>query len=213
MDPLAQSPETQDFGMQSNPSPVQDGKPYFMGDHALIKFSSGEEGLGPETYWLVDKSNHTIRPFESHMALDAAFGDELKAALEGTVVVSPPQIDEDGEITDGVLADFTLLGPEYAIREDGTSEPLQFSSHQLRQRYGKPIDESTEDMATEVVDRFLGILKDNEPKTGIPASFVTGLRGDHKLMAYYISSLAYGGYTLGDLYGDILHRFNSSKDK
>ena len=195
---------------QANPTPIHDGNPYFMGDHALIRFSAGEEGLGPDTFWLVDKSNHTIRPFESHMAMDAVFGEDLKDALKNAMTVATPQVDGQGNIVEGVLSDFTLLSPEYAIKEDGTSKPLHFSTHQLRSRYGKPVNESLEQLATEAVDGFLGLLKTNEDKTNIPGTFINKLKSDHQLMAFYISSLAYGDYTLGDIYSDIHERFNDS---
>jgi hypothetical protein len=197
---------------QPNPNPVQDGKPYFMGGEALIRFSSGEEGFGPETYWLADQSNHTIRPFESHMALDAAFGDGLQEALQNAVTVTPPKIDSNGDIVDGVLEGFSILGPEYAIKEDGTSKHLDFSPHQLKSRYGKPINESVEGLATEVLDGFLGLLKNNEDKTDIPAAFINKLMEDQKLMAFYISALAYGEYTMGDIYSDVARRYHHSKN-
>ena len=210
MDPNQLQPDQmnpQDLIQQANPNPISDGNPYFLGDHALIRFSTGEEGFGPDTYWLVDKENHTVRPFESNMALDAAFGEDLEEALANAIMVSPPAVDQNGEITDGVLADFSLLGPEYAIREDGTAKPLAFSSHQLRGRYGKPVDQQMESLATEVVDGFLGLLKTNAEKTKIPAGFIDGLKRDSKLMAFYISAMAYGDYTLSDIYSDISQRF------
>ena len=90
--------------MGNTPSPVSDGKPYFMGSHALIQFSGGEDGLRPSTYWLVSKDDHTIRPFESQAALNAVFGANSQDALQNTVTVSPPNIDQHGNISDGVLA-------------------------------------------------------------------------------------------------------------
>lgn len=201
----------QDPIMEYNSAPVQDGKPYFMGDHALIKFSGGEEGFGPQTYWLVDKANNTIRPFESNMALDAAFGQDLQSALQSAMTIAPPTIDSSGAITSGVLADFTILGPEYAIKEDGTSKEIDFSPSQLQGRYGKSIDESLEGLAAEAVDGFLNLLKTNESKTNVPASFINKLKSDQQLMAFYISAMAYGGYTLGDIYSDIARRYNNSK--
>jgi len=191
--------------MQTNP--IQDGQPYFMGDEALVRFSSGEEGYSPSTYWLVNKTDHTVRPFESKMALDAAFGEDLQEALQNVVTVAQPTVDKDGEITDGVLADFSLLGPEYAIMEDGTSKPLHFSTHQLKSRFGKPVDESKEDDAADSLDGFLNTLKENEANTKIPPEYIDQLKDDPKLMAFYISSLAYGKYTLKDIYADILQSF------
>lgn len=208
MDPLNQPQDQAPEIMQHNPSPVGDGKPYFMGDHALIKFSTGEEGFGPDTYWLVDKQDHTIRPFESNMALDAAFGEELQTALQKAITVPSPSIDGDGNIVDGVLEDFTLLSPDYMIKEDGSTKKLSFSPHHLRQRYGKSIDEDLEDLATEAIDNFLTLMVKEDEKTTIPGSFVTGLKRDHQLMAFYISALAYGDYTLNDIYLDIAHRYH-----
>ena len=206
MDPNQLSPESMS---QMSSNPVQDGRPYFLGDEALIHFSSGEEGYSRDTFWLVDKGNHTVRPFESNMALDAAFGNDLETALQNAVMVSSPQIDSNGDITDGVLADFSLLGPEYAIKEDGTSKPLDFSSHQLKGRYGKPINENVENLAAEAVDGFLGLLKTNEDKTNIPGSFISQLKKDQRLMAFYISAMAYGNYSLNDIYSDISRRFKN----
>jgi hypothetical protein len=197
---------------ENSPNSVQDGNPYFMGDYALIKFSTGEEVFGPATYWLVDKSNHTIRPFESHMALDTAFGEDLQDALQNAMTIVPPQIDQSGNITDGVLADFSILGPEYAIKEDGTSKPLDFSPHQLKKRYGKPINENLEGLSTEAVDGLLGLLKKNESKTKIPAKFINELKNNQQLMAFYISAMAYGDYSLNDLYADIHRRYYNSKE-
>jgi len=190
---------------------VHEGNPYFLGEHALVKFSGGEEGYGPGVYWLVDKENRTIRPFESTMALDAVFGEELQTALQNVMNITPPMVDQNNDITEGVLSGFSILGPEYAIKEDGTSKPLEFSSHQLKGRYGKAIDEGLENLATEAVDGFLSLLVTNEPKTNIPATFVNQLKNDNKLMAYYISAMAYGGYSLGDIYSDISRRFHNSK--
>lgn len=194
-----------------NPNPVGDGKPYFMGDHALIKFSGPEEGLGPETFWLVTKTDQTIRPFESEMALDAAFGQDLQTALQKVVVIDPPVVDEEGDIQEGVLTGFTILGPEYAIMEDGTSKPLDFSNHQLKSRYGKPINEELEDLAVQTVDSFLNLLSTSEDKTKIPNSFINKIKKDERQTAFYISAMAYGDYTLDDIYADIVQRFNDKE--
>ena len=191
--------------MTPNSTPIQDGSPYFMGDHALVKFSDGGES---DNYWLLDKKNHTIRPFESDMALDAVFGDQLEQALRSAMVISTPSTDSSGNIMEGVLADFSILGSEYAIHEDGTSKPLQFSPHQLKDRYGKPIDEKAENLATEVTDGFLTLMKKNEDQTGIPANFIEQIKKDSKLMAFYISSLAYGNYMMEDIYSDIARRYH-----
>lgn len=196
--------------MQGAQNPIQNGNPYFMGDYALIKFSGGEEGFGPDTYWLVDKKDHTIRPFESNMALDTTFGSDLEEALNKVVVIAQPQVDQSGDITDGVLADFSILGPEYAIKEDGSTKELDFSSHQLKSRYGKPIDEKNENLAIQAVDGLLTHLTKNQSATKVPSAFINKLKNDQRLMAFYISAMAYGDYTLKDIYSDILRRYKES---
>lgn len=201
----------EDNSLQKSPNTVHDGKPYFMGEHALIKFSGGEDGFGPATYWLVDKSNHTIRPFESQAALGRAFGPGYQEAIQNHITIAPPAIDEHGNIHDGVLADFSVLGPEYAVKEDGTSKPLHFSAHQLRGRYGKQIDDKSEGMSSKAMEMLVRHLKEHEAKTGIPARFIEHITTDHQLMAFYISALAYGEYTLGHIYADIKKRYNESK--
>jgi hypothetical protein len=190
-------------------TPIHAGTPYFMGEHALVKFSSGEQGFGPETYWLVDKKMHTVRPFESHEALQNAFGAGYDQAMQHMATVIAPNVSSEGDVTDGVLKGFNILSPDYSIKEDGTSKKLQFSPHQLKQRYGKPIDMNSEGLATEVVDGLIEHLKKQQHKTGITPAFLDGLKKDHHLMAFYISAMAYGKYHLSDVYHDISHRFHA----
>lgn len=174
-----------------------------MGDHALIKFSSGESGYGPDTYWLVDKENRTIRPFESETALHKAFGNGYDQAIAHTVSVSAPLLDEEGDVVDGILEGYSLLTPDFSIREDGSTKPLEFSNYQLKNRYGRPIDVEAEDQAAEVLDGLLSHLKNQTEQTGIPSSFLEKIRDDKKLMAFYISAIAYGGFPIGRIYQDI----------
>lgn len=191
---------------QLNPTPVSSGNPYFMGDSALIKFSGGEDGNGPQTTWLVNKGDKTIRPFESDIALQKAFGEGSQSALQNVITVVPPSIDQDGGITDGVLNGFNILSSDYTVKEDGSSKKLDFSPHQLKQRYGKPVDQNTEGLSVEVLDGLLNRLKSKEQETGIPSNFINKIKQDENLMAFYISALSYGEYTLSDVYKDIVQR-------
>ena len=195
-----------------NNQPIRDGKPFFMGDEALIKFSNGEEGLDKGTFWLVNKEDHTIRPFESPMALDTVFGKDLEEALNNVAIVSQPTINDNGDITEGVLTGFSILGPEYMIKDNGSAKELHFSNYQLENRYGKKINVDEETKAAGTIKQFIGLLKENEDKTGIPSSFLDKIENDDRLMAFYVSSLAYGKYTLKDVYADIDHLFKTSKE-
>lgn len=197
---------SEEFQPQMNSMPVYNGSPYFMGDHALVTFSTGEDSYGPKTYWLVDKKDHTIRPFESETALKNAFGEGFQTAMRNMVTIVPPNVDEEGLITDGVLKDFDILSADYSIKEDGTGKKLPFSAHKLRTRGGKAVNEKGEGIAVEILDGFLSKLKQNSAKVGIESGFIDKLKQDSKLMAYYVSSLAYDNATLSDIYNDILER-------
>jgi hypothetical protein len=175
-----------------------------MGDHALIKFTSGELGSGPTTFWLVDKGNNTIRPFESETALKKAFGPGFNQAMQNVVVLSPPNVDENGDIADGVLEGFSILGSEYAIKEDGSAKELNYSPAQLKKRYGKPIDENAEGLAAEALDGILNMIKKKEKELNLPKNALDKLKKDSKHIAFYISALAYGEYTLRSVHDDIL---------
>jgi len=193
--------------------PVQSGTPYFMGKNALVKFSGGEAAMGPETFWLVDKDNKTLRPFESQAALENAFGEGLEQAMQNVVTMTSPTVDDSGSITEGVFREYNILDPDYSIKEDGSTKKLHFSSSQLKKRYGKPIDMNAEGLASEAVDGFLSLLSQKEVETGITAHFVNQLKQDNSLMAFYISAMAYGEYTLNDVFTDISRRFKRENKK
>ena len=195
---------------QENSSPIQDGTPYFLGDEALVKFAT-DSNQGTKQYWLVSKKDRTVRPFESNDAIRTAFGDQTKEAVSNAMKITTPKVDADGEIIEGVLDGFSILEPEYSIRSDGSAKPLHFSSYQLKNRYGKPVDEKAETIATEVLDGLLNLLKKDEEQAGVPAEFIDEIKEDDKLMAFYVSALAYGKYTMEGIHSDIVHSFDNSK--
>lgn len=205
--------QSQESMTQMNSTPIHTGNPYFLGNEAIITFSGGEDGYGPKVYWLVDKDNRTVRPFESEIALQKVFGDGYQDALSHCVTIVPAQINQDGEIMDGVLRGFNILDPNYAIKEDGTSQKLDFSPHQLKGRYGKAVDQNAEGLSTEVLDGLLNHLKSKEGQTGITGTFINKIKQDQHLMAFYISALAYGNYTISDVYKDISQRFKREGNK
>ena len=191
--------------MPTDSIPVHSGTPYFMGEHALIKFSSAEGGFGPETFWLADKKLHTLRPFESHAALQNAFGDGFDEAMKHVVHLVAPRVHSSGEIVEGVLRDYNIMSPEYAIKEDGSAKKLHFSPHQLRTRYGKPSNAKAESDSANKVEALLDKLKKSE-QVGVSADFVDKIKKEPHLMAFYISALAYGGYHIHDVFTDIFRR-------
>jgi hypothetical protein len=193
------------------PAPIQDGSPYFAGEHALVKFSTGEIGYGPETYWLVDKNTKTITPFLSPESLQAVFGPEFQAAMQGAVTVVPPNVASDGRVNGGVFDGFYVLGPEYAIQPDGSGKKLDFTPTQLAERYGRPIDENLEEEAMSRLEELFNKMKSQSSQLSFPPNYIDKLMRDHKLLAFYINAIAYGDYEETDVFLDILRRVKEIK--
>jgi len=196
------------MGMPMTPAPIQDGSPYFAGGHAVIKFSTGEPGYGPETFWLVDKQQKTITPFSSPTSLQAVFGPDFQQVMSSVVTVMPPNVSPDGKVNNGVLTGFYILDPEYSIREDGSSKPVDFTPGHLTHRYGRPINEVAEQDAIKKLDDTINGLKVHGQSHNIQPAYLDKLIKDSKLMAFYINALAYGDYEANDIVVDILRRYH-----
>ena len=188
------------------PPPIQDGSPYFMGDHALVKFTTGVPAMGGEQYWLVDKSKNFIIPFASENAIHAAFAEDAPAAIQGAVSVVPPSVSPQGEIQNGIFTGFHLLGPEYAIQDDGSAKALDYHPGQISKRYGKPIDEQAEEKAIIDLEGLLGVLKQEEQGLKMAPGTIDKIMANTNEVALYISALAYGGYDANDVYKEIIRK-------
>lgn len=197
---------SQDPTQMMAPPPIQDGSPYFMGDHTIVKFTNGTPAMGPEQYWLVDKSKDFIIPFASDAAIQAAFGEDYTTIMQNVVSVSPPAVSPQGEVQNGVFAGFILLGPEYAIQDDGSAKQLDYHPGHIAKRYGKPIDEQAEEKALIDLEGLLGVIKSKEADLGITAGTIDKLMQNTNEIALYISALAYGGYDANDVYKEILRK-------
>lgn len=173
---------------------VSGGKPYFLGLHALVKFSSGLDSEGPSVFWLVDKGDKTLRPFESETALKNAFGEGYDTAMQHVVHLAHPKIDSSGDILDGALKGFSLLDADYAIREDGTAKEQEFSNHHLRNRYGKAVDVKAEEQAARTLEHVFKTMKERDSKE-IPPSEIEKIKGDGRRVAFLLNAIAYGKYS------------------
>ena len=181
------------------PQPIPStGSPYFKGDSALIKIY-GDNGYDSNTVWLVDSKDKTLRPFANDQALATFYGMD-PVSLGKYINFVGSDIFSEGN----ALSGFTPLSFDYAINGSGNAKAYTGSSSSLALRYGSPTyNEELEMSMTSGLDGFLDILK-NTP--GISASMVKSIGNDENLMAFYISALTYGGYTLGDVYKDVKRR-------
>ena len=170
--------------------------PHFAGDFTLIQI----RGYPGKTY-LLDTKSKTIRPFSS----DQAVRNAVPNVTPGDIVEIPSSYVSPG----GMLSQdkgYEMLKNEHSIKEDGTFLSLSASAAQLQARYGQKIDQNAEQDAYLLLDGIISSLRDN-PNGGFPGSFIDSIKGDKSALAFMISSLAYGGYTPGDVYGDMKRRY------
>lgn len=170
------------------------GTAYFPSNFALVKVVD-QGGYDSNVVWLVDVPNKTMRPFESTRALERVYGmpyEQLQSSIN--------MVGGDSFTPGGVLNGFQLLDYDYAIKPDGTARALDYSAVTLAGRYGSGVNEAAEMRAYQGLDGFLSLLKKSGDLSNKQLSKVLS---DKNSMAFYISALAYGGYSLSDIYSDI----------
>ncbi len=169
---------------------------YFMGDYSLIRFNgAGPSGnMNQGTVWLVDPKTNSMRPFQNASALSNFFDEPVD-------INDIPVHDASSLSGGGPLEGYQLLNSEYAIKSDGTAKRLDYSASELATRYGSGIDQGLEQEASMMLDGFMDLVKNTN--AGIDQATLKKLAGDDNQVAYYINALAYGGYTLNDIYRDM----------
>ena len=179
------------------------GGPYNMSQYGLVRF----EGLGPQGYmndnivWLVDPTNQTIRPFESERALRNFFDGDVD--INSITVMGAEELGPGGIFGDaGGGAGFQVLSSDYAIQRDGSARQLDYSNSQLSTRYGHAINEELEQTMYSALKGIFNILDGQ----GISGSTLNKIKTNDSQVAFYVSALAYGGYSIGDIYSDIKKR-------
>lgn len=160
----------------------ESGDPYFMGDYSIVQYD-GEP-------WYIDKNTKTLRPYKSL----AAFNNLYDFNVEDLPVLSFNAL-----LDGGTLDGYSVLGTEYAIDNSGNFK--QYDKANLQARYNKSIDTGLEKNSYMALDGFIGLLSSEE--SGISSSVLKKVTNDSERIAKYINALAYGGYTLSDIYRDI----------
>lgn len=176
--------------------PTSGGTAYFTGGQSLIQIPDAYGGTTGGSIWLVDPASKTVRPFASQQAFESAYAGDLANAKASIQQIHSTDLGEGG-----LLSGFHLLDHEYAIQPDGSAKTLDASPSQLQARYGKAKDTKSEQLASTSVGGFLNSLQ--KENSGISKSFIDGVKNNPSKVAFYINALAYGGYTLSDVYRDI----------
>lgn len=204
-DPAQATPQNQaGAGLDGGATPFG-GTPYFLGQGSLVKFvGQGPTGyMNDSTIWYLDPSTKTIRPFANPQAVANFFDGPVD--LSQIKAISAAELMPGGLLgSRGNTAGYELLPSEYAIQADGSAKVVDYSSSQLSARYGSPNDDAWEQTTTSMLDGFLDTLA--KTNAGVGANTLNSLRGNQTQLAFYINALAYGGYSLSDVYRDIKKR-------
>lgn len=173
---------------------------YPMGEFSLIRF----EGQGPagymndQTIWLVDPSTSTLRPFSNSAALENFFDGPVD--INNIVVRSAADLMPGGALgSQGSAPGYQILSNEFAIKPDGTAKRLDYSNAQLASRYGYAVNEELEQSMYMALKGSLDLLQE----AGVDQATLNSIKKSDATMAYYVSAMAYGGYSLGDIYSDV----------
>ena len=129
-------------------------------------------------------------------AFNSVYASNLDVAKRSIAPVHPSDFGPGG-----MFGGYQQLDYNYAIQNDGSMKPFDASPSQLQTRYGQAIDTSQEQNAAMGVDGFFNLI--SKTNSGIDANFLSTLKNDRPTVAFYINALAYGNYTLSDIYRDI----------
>lgn len=193
----------EDVNSYKAPGSSYSGGPYNMSQYGLVRFS----GAGPQGYmndnivWLVDPQNGTLRPFESERALRNFFDGEVD--INTITVVDAQELAPGGTFGgNGSGGGFQVLSNDYAIKRDGTARQLDYSNSQLSTRYGMGVNEELEQTMYSALKGMFTLLEG----AGISSSTISKIKSNDSQLAFYVSALAYGGYSVGDIYSDVKKR-------
>ncbi len=189
-------------GMTS-PNTGSGSQAYLTGDYALVRFvGQGQDRyMNDQTVWLLDSKTKTLRPFSSGAALSNFFDGDVN--VDDITSIDASELQPGGSLgSNGGKPGFQLLAPEYAIQPDGSARRLDYSAAQLATRYGQPVNEEMEQTMFSALKGVFNMLE----TAGVNKSTINKIKNDDELMAFYVSSMAYGGYSVGDIYSDVKKR-------
>lgn len=177
----------------------QNKEAFWTGDYSLVKFSSDPGPGDTSTVWLVDKKTKEMRPFLSKEAMENFF-ENPDEVYDKIITMPASDLDEDG-----MLAGFQLLDESMGIDVDGILKETDINPATTGLRYGKDVNEDIEMLAYQGLDGLISLIKQNSD-SGIASTFIDEIKGDKNLLGMYIGAMAYGDYTLQDIYKDIKRR-------
>lgn len=187
-------------------------EPIFSGTNYMVMFSDDptpfENETGQETLWLLNTNDHNVGgvnysgaliPFTSDEAVNNFFQgkytlQELKDL--GKIVVRPTSSLSD---PNSIFYNSRLVKNTDGIMSDGTM-PL---NEAVKFRHGKEIDVQAERRAKELLYRTFSDIVEKDPNFS-QDYFDNAFENNKQYLAKYVNALAYGGYSVPDIYMDIM---------
>lgn len=131
--------------------PQSKGTPIFLSKSALVRLVN-ESDPNTSSLWLIDVPKKILRPFMDESQFDVMF-DNPEEARKAVVTLSSNEL-ADG----GILDDYQVLDNEFGIGPDGEIKEVQFSNHELQQRYGQPVNPEMENKAVTALDHLFSTI-------------------------------------------------------
>lgn len=125
--------------------------PFFIGDHSIVRIAN-KNNPNASTLWLVDAKKKILRPFKSEAAFVNAF-ENPEEAEKSIVDITTKELGPGG-----ALEGFQPMGGDDGVNDDGSMSDIEYTEGQLNKRYGKPIDEGTENRSLSILDGILSKL-------------------------------------------------------
>ncbi len=175
-------------------------KAHFPSQYQLIQFTGDPNWAATwdqKTVWLLNNNTKTIQPFLSMDAIKAAYWDNYDQAIKSIAKVDPKET-----LSGWYLGDFSLLGNNYWIKEDGNIKTPEFWTQDIASRYWQQANEQTTTTGYTALDGYLNMLK-SAGGAGISTDTLNSVLSDPQQMAMYIWAFTYWGYSLNDIYADM----------
>jgi len=175
------------------------------GQDALITLSG--QGATPNQIFLVSNETKQLIPFSSMQSAMNYFStvtghqvtpDEINASLT-TIPSSSLAVGQS-------LNGFEPVDITNGFNEDGQLLRPAVSNANIQARYGQQVDTGAETKAYTSLDGFVKLLSDANVGSTLSPTEVTKITSDPTMMGFYINALAYGGYTLQDVYQEMVRQ-------
>jgi len=157
------------------------------------------------TVYLVNEETHTAIPFSSETAFNAVFGNDPQRISEAWA--SLETINRNDPRLGGVQ-----IVEDYPIQNDGRIPVIpgsgvapSTSNPDIAYRYGKANDENINMRGYLALDGFLSVLT-NDAGAGISRETLASITRDPNVIGTLLGAMAYGGYTLEDVYKELKRR-------